>query len=96
MGRSDRTGRDDLGELDAEAGLPRGVLGREVAIGLDLVPQRVLLDGLAVDGGLGGLFGSLAEGFVIAGRGLGHTSTPLPRLHFCRAWMIEDAEMGYR
>ena len=52
--------------------------------------------GLAVDGGLGGLFGSLAEGFVIAGRGLGHTSTPLPRLHVCRAWMIEDAEMGYR
>ncbi len=61
-GGSDRTGRDDLGELDAEAGLPRGVLGREVAVGLDLVLQRVLLDGLAVDGRLRGLRRVVADG----------------------------------
>lgn len=64
MGGSDGTGRDDLGELDAEAGLPRGVLGREVAVGLDLVLQWVLLDGLTIHGRLGRLRRGVAEGLV--------------------------------
>ncbi len=68
---SDGSGRGDLGELDPEARLPRGVLGREVAVGLDLVLQRVLLDAARVAGCLGGPRRVVADGLLEVGIGGG-------------------------
>ena len=45
---------DDLGELDAQALGPAGLLGLQVLVGGDLVGQRVLLDAAGIAAGLPG------------------------------------------